>query len=109
MGLAATACGRWEAADRHLWLAAERDEAIGSAPLLARTHHADMLLRRDDDGDRDEALRLLAAAAKPRSRLGPRWRALHGRRRLLLHHVYRLDPSRLDPTLHPRPLVSSRD
>jgi hypothetical protein len=64
LGLAATAYGNWEAAHRHFCYAEERNEEIGSKPLVARTlvDHADMLLRRAEPADRDAAADLLARA-----------------------------------------------
>jgi DNA-binding SARP family transcriptional activator len=72
LGLAATACENWEAAARHFSTAAKRHEEIGSAPLVARTlvDHADMLLRRGERGDGDEAFRLLARAVNAAEPLG---------------------------------------
>jgi DNA-binding SARP family transcriptional activator/tetratricopeptide (TPR) repeat protein len=58
LGLAATTCGEWEAAEVHFRFAEERHEEMDSLPLLARTHlnHAAMLFRR---GDETEVSKLL--------------------------------------------------
>jgi DNA-binding SARP family transcriptional activator/tetratricopeptide (TPR) repeat protein len=72
LGLAATAYGTWDAAHRHFSYAAERNEEIGSKPLVARTlvDHADMLLRRGERADSDAAARLLARATNLAEPLG---------------------------------------
>jgi DNA-binding SARP family transcriptional activator/tetratricopeptide (TPR) repeat protein len=72
LGLAATACRNWEAAHRHFSHAEERNEDIGSKPLVARTlvDHADMLLRRAERADRDAAARLLDRAMSLAEPLG---------------------------------------
>jgi len=72
LGLAATACGNWEAAHRHFSYAEERNENIGSKPLVARTlvDHADMLLRRAERADSDAAARLLDRAMSLAEPLG---------------------------------------
>jgi DNA-binding SARP family transcriptional activator/tetratricopeptide (TPR) repeat protein len=64
LGLAATACGDWEAAHRHFSIARKRNEDLGSKPLVARTlvDHAGMLLRHGERGDTDTAAGLLVRA-----------------------------------------------
>ncbi len=70
LGLAATACGNWDAADRHFLTATRRNEQIGSAPLVARARvdHAGMLLRQGDrarSGDIEDLLAEATAVAEP--------------------------------------------
>jgi DNA-binding SARP family transcriptional activator len=70
VGLAATACEKWDAADEAYKEAERRHDELGSTPLLARTqmNHAEMLLRRG--GDTSEAARLLASAREAADELG---------------------------------------
>jgi DNA-binding SARP family transcriptional activator/tetratricopeptide (TPR) repeat protein len=64
LGLAATACGDWEAGNLHFSIARKRNEDLGSKPLVARTlvDHAGMLFRRGERGDGAMAARLLVRA-----------------------------------------------
>jgi DNA-binding SARP family transcriptional activator/tetratricopeptide (TPR) repeat protein len=72
LGLAATARGDWEAAERDFTEAERRNQRIGSEPLVARTlvDHADMVLRRGEPADGDAASRLLARATRLAEPLG---------------------------------------
>jgi len=64
LGWLASATGRFEDAARHFELARERNAAMGARPYEAWAlySHAAMLVRRDQEGDRHEALGLLARA-----------------------------------------------
>ena len=64
LGLLTTTMGRLDAAARHFEDALAMNTRIGSPLWVAHTQHdyAQTLLRRDDPGDREHALRLLDAA-----------------------------------------------
>ena len=64
LGLLTTTMGRLDAAARHFEDALAMNARIGSPLWVAHTRHdyAQTLLRRDDPGDREHALRLLEAA-----------------------------------------------
>ncbi len=72
LGVIASACGRHDAADRHLAAAAAMEERIGALPFLARAQlaHARALVARGGAGDRDRALALAGRAARTGRRLG---------------------------------------
>jgi DNA-binding SARP family transcriptional activator len=72
LGVAATACGRLEDAERHFHEALAMNERIGARPWLARTQedYADMLLERDEPGDRERADGLLEQALSIYRELG---------------------------------------
>jgi hypothetical protein len=62
----------WAAAERHLTDAMALNYRIGAAPALARAQlgYAELLLRRDRDGDRGQAVLLLDEARAAANRLG---------------------------------------
>ncbi|RLC55068.1 MAG: hypothetical protein DRI30_08160, partial [Chloroflexi bacterium] len=64
LGILATTMGRWEDAEKHFGDALEMNASMGARPLVAWTQHdhANMLLRRDEPGDREKALELVSAA-----------------------------------------------
>jgi DNA-binding CsgD family transcriptional regulator len=64
LGLLATTLGHWDEAEQHFALSLERNEQWGYRPYVAYTRYgwADMLLRRDADGDRERAVHMLAEA-----------------------------------------------
>ena len=64
LGLLATATERWTEAAQHFEDAIEMNERMGARPWLAHTQHdyAQMLLARDDAGDRTRALELMGHA-----------------------------------------------
>ncbi len=70
LGLVATTLERWEDAETHFNDAIEMNQSL-SPPCLGWTQfqYADMLLRRDNAGDRDKALGLLARALDIAQRL----------------------------------------
>jgi class 3 adenylate cyclase/tetratricopeptide (TPR) repeat protein len=72
LGLLATTMGRMDAAARHLEDALDMNSKIRSPLWVAHTQHdyAHTLLRRDHPGDRDKALKLLAAALATADKLG---------------------------------------
>ena len=77
LGLLATTIGRWDAAVRHFEDALASNERMGALPWLAHTQadYARMLLSRGSAGDRQQAERLLGAAASTFRRLGMETRA----------------------------------
>jgi tetratricopeptide (TPR) repeat protein len=64
LGLLATTLSRWEEAAEHLQNALQVNERLGARLCLARTQvdYAEMLLRRGDPGDREQAHALIGAA-----------------------------------------------
>ena len=72
LGLAALAAGDHGTAERHLRDAVVLNTRIGAHPWTARTQAdlATLLLARDQPGDRDRAIELLAAALGTAQRLG---------------------------------------
>jgi ABC-type branched-subunit amino acid transport system substrate-binding protein/tetratricopeptide (TPR) repeat protein/streptogramin lyase len=72
LGLAATALGRFELAERHFRHAAAMNEQIHSRPWIARTQYdnARMLLARGAPGDDDQARELLDSASTTCRELG---------------------------------------
>jgi eukaryotic-like serine/threonine-protein kinase len=71
LGALAVTLGRGDA-ERHFKTALQMSEQIGAGPWLAHTQrqHARMLLARDDAGDRDRAIGLLADATRTYLDLG---------------------------------------
>ncbi|MEE8370359.1 MAG: adenylate/guanylate cyclase domain-containing protein, partial [Dehalococcoidia bacterium] len=74
LGLLAATLERWEDAERHFDDALEMNAGMGARPLVAHTQHdyADMLLARDDSGDRQKALELVTQALDTAQELGMR-------------------------------------
>ena len=72
LGLLATALGRFADAARHFERATAMNERMGARAWGAHTRHAQarMLLRRDGDGDREQAAALLARARATFAALG---------------------------------------
>jgi len=72
LGLAAFTAGEPETAERHLRDALDLNTRIGARPWAARTQAdlAALLLARDQPGDREQAVGLLAAALGTATRLG---------------------------------------
>ncbi len=72
LGLLATATERWTEAAQHFEDAMEMNERMGARPWLAHTQHdyAQMLLARDDPGDRTRALELMGYADATYRELG---------------------------------------
>ena len=72
LGLAALTAGDLPAAERHLRDAVDLNTRIGARPWTARTQAdlAALLLARDQPGDREQAVELLAAALGTARRLG---------------------------------------
>jgi hypothetical protein len=72
LGLAALTAGDLQAAERHLRDALQLNARIGARPWAARTQAdlARLLLARDQPGDREQALELVAAALGTARRLG---------------------------------------
>jgi len=72
LGLAALTVGHLEPAERHLSDALHLNARIGAQPWMARTQAdlATLLLARDQPGDRERAIELLAAALGTARRLG---------------------------------------
>jgi DNA-binding SARP family transcriptional activator/tetratricopeptide (TPR) repeat protein len=72
LGLLATALSQYEDAERHFAQALEMSTQIRSPLWMAHTQHdyAHMLLRRNQPGDNDEALRALAQALAVAEELG---------------------------------------
>jgi class 3 adenylate cyclase len=64
--------GRWDEAERHFEDAQEMNGRMRARPWLARTWHgyAKMLLARDEPGDREKAVELLAQALDTAEELG---------------------------------------
>ncbi|MEE8346318.1 MAG: protein kinase [Dehalococcoidia bacterium] len=72
LGLLATTMERWDEAARHFEDALGMNARMGARPWVAHTQdeYADMLLRRDEPGDREKALELLAQALDTAQELG---------------------------------------
>ena len=72
LGLMTTVMEQWDDAERHFEAALAMDERMGARPWLAYSqyHFGDMLLRRDDPGDRERALELLTASLDTARELG---------------------------------------
>jgi class 3 adenylate cyclase len=72
LGLLATTMARWDDAEGHFKHALEMNATMGARPWVAWTQHqyADMLLRRDEVGDREKALGLLTQALDTARALG---------------------------------------
>jgi class 3 adenylate cyclase len=72
LGQLAATMERWEEAARHFEDALEMNARMGARPRVARTQHdyAHMLLARDEPGDRQKALELLAQALDTAQELG---------------------------------------
>jgi tetratricopeptide (TPR) repeat protein len=87
LGLLATTMGRMDAAAGHFEDALEMNAKIRSPLWVAHSQHdyARTLLRRDDPGDRDKALKLLAAALATADKLG--LKALDNRAQHLKHRA----------------------
>jgi class 3 adenylate cyclase/tetratricopeptide (TPR) repeat protein len=87
LGLLATTMGRMDAAARHFEDALAMNSKIRSPLWVAHTQYdyAQTLLRRDHPGDRDKALKLLAAALATADKLG--LKALDNRAQHLKHQA----------------------
>jgi class 3 adenylate cyclase/DNA polymerase III delta prime subunit len=74
LGLLATTMARWSDAVRHFEDALEMNTRMGARPWVAHAQHdyADMLVRRDEPGDREKAVGLLAQALDAAQELGMR-------------------------------------
>jgi class 3 adenylate cyclase len=72
LGLLAATIERWEDAARHFEDALEMNATMGARPWVAWTQHdyADMLLRRDEMGDREKALELVTEALDAAQEMG---------------------------------------
>ena len=72
LGVAATALGRWEAAEHHLSAALERHRRMASPPLVARTLHdlAALFTARGGEGDAERASSLAADCLRIARKLG---------------------------------------
>jgi class 3 adenylate cyclase len=72
LGRLATTLERWDDAERHFQDAIEMNQRMGAGRFTGWTFHqyADMLLRRDGPGDREQALSLLSQALDVAERLG---------------------------------------
>lgn len=72
LGVLATVTQRWDEAERHFEDALAKNNRMGARPGTAwtRYEYADMLLRRDADGDHTNALSLLAEALDSAQELG---------------------------------------
>lgn len=66
LGVAAATLARWGDAERHLQKAYRANSEMGARPWVARTNHewAEVLLRRDEPGDRERATKLAEEAAQ---------------------------------------------
>jgi class 3 adenylate cyclase len=72
LGILATTMGRWEDAEKHFGDALEMNASMGARPLVAWTQHdhANMLLRRDEPGDREKSLELVSEALNAAQDMG---------------------------------------
>jgi class 3 adenylate cyclase len=72
LGLLAATMERWEDAEQHFDDALEMNERMGARPFVAHTQHdyADMLLARDEPGDREKALELVSEALNAAQEMG---------------------------------------
>ncbi|MEE8370356.1 MAG: hypothetical protein V3S00_06280, partial [Dehalococcoidia bacterium] len=72
LGLLAASLERWEGAEKHFEDALEMNTRMGARPWLVHTQHdyADMLLRRDEPGDREKALELVSEALNAAQEMG---------------------------------------
>ena len=72
LGCLATTLERWQAAAQHFEDALVMNTRLGALPFLARTQvfYAVMLLQRNQDADREQALRLLEQAQSTAEKLG---------------------------------------
>ncbi len=72
LGLLAATMERWEDAARHFEDALEMNAKIGAKPFVAHTQHdyADMLMDRNEAGDREKALELLTQALDSAQEMG---------------------------------------
>jgi predicted ATPase/class 3 adenylate cyclase len=72
LGLLAATMSRWEDAEKHFQDAIEMNGRMGARPWLARSQHdyADMLLKRDEEGDREKALELVTEGLDTAQELG---------------------------------------
>jgi predicted ATPase len=72
LAILAATMSRWEDAERHFEDAVRMNEHLRGKPWLAHTRaqYADMLLRRNSDGDRDRAVALLQAALDAAQEMG---------------------------------------
>jgi tetratricopeptide (TPR) repeat protein len=72
LGVLASSMGQWNEADHHFGRALERNSAMDARPWAVRTScdWAEMLLRRNGPGDREQAAELLASAADTAKQLG---------------------------------------
>ena len=82
LGILATLLGRFDNAARHFEEALQMNERMGARPWLAHTQedHARMLLRRNDQGDRERAEKLLSRAQATYQELGMQGDAAKQRR-----------------------------
>lgn len=72
LGLLAATMKRWDDAERHFEDALEMNSRMGARPWVAHTRHdyADMLLTRDELGDREKALELVSKALDAAQEMG---------------------------------------
>ena len=72
LGRLATVLSRWDAAARHFDAALAMNTRMRARPAVAHTQYAlaDMLLRRDETGDRERALTLIGEALSLAEQLG---------------------------------------
>jgi tetratricopeptide (TPR) repeat protein len=72
LGMAASACGRFDEAERHFLDALQMNERLGARPWLADTESAygQMLLTRNEPGDAERARELIAQALATYQELG---------------------------------------
>jgi tetratricopeptide (TPR) repeat protein len=72
LGLLATTLGRWSDAERHFEDALELNTRLQAPPFVARTRcaYAEMLVRREELGDRERALELVDQTLETAEELG---------------------------------------
>jgi tetratricopeptide (TPR) repeat protein len=72
LGLLTTTLGRWSEAERHFEAALDLNTRLHAPPFVARTRYAyaQMLVRRDEPGDRERALGLVGQALETAEALG---------------------------------------
>jgi tetratricopeptide (TPR) repeat protein len=74
LGLLATTLGRWSDAERHFEAALDLNIRLQAPPFVARTQfaYAEMLVRREEPGDRERALKLVGEVLETAEELGMR-------------------------------------
>jgi class 3 adenylate cyclase len=93
VGNLAALMGRWDEAEKHYQEAMELNARLGAPPWVAMTlyNFADMLLARDEPGDREKALALLTQALDTAQEMG--MKALVERALALKLQAQGIDPS----------------